>query len=222
MLAATRRPSTNAPSCIPSCLAGIFVGGHSSRMRGLPKGLLQPPGQSLTVVQRLINGLNAVGIRDVVLVGKHPAYASIPLPVVDDAAVGEGPIAGLLGLVTRAERAQFEFVLAIACDMPTVTLELLSRLLRERHDAAALVPRSMQFEPLCARYRVKSVLPHLIRMANAGQYRLMHLLDVLKGGCVPLHVEPGEYGTLLDWDSPSDLPAGVTYEGQLVDAILPK
>lgn len=191
-------------------------------MRGLPKGLLQPPGQSLTLVQKLVNELTAVGVREVVLVGANPAYAGIPLSVVDDAAVGEGPIAGLLGLVTRAEQAQFEFVLAIACDMPAITLGLLSRLLHERRDAVALVPRRAQFEPLCARYRVKPVLPHLIRMANSGQYRLMHLLDALKAGCVPLEVEPEQSDALLDWDSPSDLPAGVTYAGQPVDTVLPK
>lgn len=73
-----------------SLVAGIFVGGRSSRMGGRPKGLLElSPG--VTLVERwrvLFEGLAI----PTVLVGEQDAYAQLGLPVIADE-----PHAGLLG-----------------------------------------------------------------------------------------------------------------------------
>ncbi|HMA94326.1 MAG TPA: molybdenum cofactor guanylyltransferase [Polyangiaceae bacterium] len=199
------------------CLAGIFVGGKSSRMRGVPKGLLQPPGEARNLVERLRDVLEEAGIRDPVLVGTNPAYAGAGFRTVSDASRGEGPISGLLGLIDHAMMHQFEFALALACDMPAIDTATVHRLLSERTDAVALVPRRTQLEPLCARYHVRSVRPHLVRLIEMRRFRLMDLLAELGCGCVSLDVEPSRHFTLQDWDSPDELPDGVTCLGRPIE-----
>lgn len=203
-----------AAMCPGTCLAGIFVGGKSSRMQGVPKGLLHSPKGSRTLVERLHDELQLAGVRDIVLVGENSAYAQLGLRTIPDAVVGQGPLSGLLALLECGEREHHEFVLAIACDMPAVDGATLRRLIDEHRDAAALVPRRSQFEPLCARYRISAVRPHLLRLLESGQRRMMQLLQALGASCVPLDVELSNYPMLADWDCPEDLPEGVTYLGQ--------
>ena len=55
-------------------LAGVFVGGGSSRMGGGAKGLLPAPSGEKTLVERWENVLAGLGAR-AVLVGDRGAYA---------------------------------------------------------------------------------------------------------------------------------------------------
>ncbi len=197
-----------------ACLAGIFIGGQSRRMLGTPKGLLQPPGGEQNLVERLVDNLVAAGLPDIVLVGDNAAYRRLAIPMVSDSPKGQGPMAGLMSLAEQAAKSQFEFVLAVACDMPGVDTALLRQLLRELPSADALVPRREHWEPLCARYRVHAVLPFLQRLLEQGQYRMTTLLELLGAACVPLSIEPAKAKALEDWDAPSDLPAGVSYLGE--------
>jgi len=196
------------------CIAGIFIGGQSSRMLGTPKGLLRPPASHLCLVERLVQELAAANLHEVVLVGAHQAYAALGLPIVLDSPVGRGPLAGLLGLVEHAQQHHTEFVLALACDMPKVDAALLRRLLESEADADAWVPRRARWEPLCARYRVAAVQSHLRRLLSTGQYRMTSLLQALGPRCVELALDRAGHDALADWDSPSDLPAGVSYLGR--------
>lgn len=186
-------------------------------MLGVPKGLLQPPGETRNLVERLRDVLVEEGIQETVLVGTNSAYAETGFRTVSDAATGEGPMSGLLGLIDHAMKDSFEFVLALACDMPAVDGRTVHRLLHERSDAAALVPRRAGFEPLCARYHVRSIRPHLVRLIAQRRYRLMDLLAELGPGCVTLDVEPSRHFTLEDWDSPDELPEGVTCLGRPIE-----
>jgi len=196
------------------CLSGIFVGGQSSRMGGTPKGLLEPPGTGHCVVEHLVSLLVSCHLGDIVLVGRHQAYHDLNLPFVDDAPIGSGPMAGLLGLVDYAAPLGYEFVLAIACDMPGISRTLLQRLQREKRQANALVPRREHWEPLCARYRVSAVQPLLRHLLGEGQSRMMSLLDTIGTGRVELELDASEAKALVDWDSPGDLPEGVCFRGK--------
>lgn len=198
------------------CLAGIFIGGQSRRMLGTPKGLLRPPGSAQTLVERLVDNLVAAELPDIVLVGNNEAYDKLGLPVVPDPLLGRGPIAGLLGLAEYAANSQFEFVVAVACDMPGVDQALLLRLRSEFPAADALVPKREHWEPLCARYRALAILPCLRRLVEQGQGRMASLLEQLGTACVRLPIDVSKVGVLEDWDAPSDLPEGVTYRGKPV------
>jgi molybdopterin-guanine dinucleotide biosynthesis protein A len=123
-------------------------------------------------------------------------------------------MAGLLGLVEYAARFEYEFVLAVACDMPYLNEELLRQLHCKFPAAGALVPKREFLEPLCARYCVSTTLPHLQNLVSQGQYRMMSLLEKFGAGCVHLPVDFSNAETLKDWDAPSDLPAGVRVLGK--------
>jgi molybdenum cofactor guanylyltransferase len=104
-----------------SALAAVLAGGRGRRMRGA-KTLAQLEGEPL--IAWPINAAVAAGLEVVVV-----AKAGTPLPRLDVPVWHEPdePVHPLLGIVTALERAERP-VLAIACDMPFLTSDLLARL----------------------------------------------------------------------------------------------
>lgn len=179
-------------------LGGIFVGGRGSRMGGVAKGLLLAP-DGAPIVVRTAALLERVGV-DRVLVGAHPAYTALGLDIVADVPDVEGPLAGLLGLFAVAGERD---VIAIACDMPFLGLELLRRLV-DAPPAPIVAPRHRDpardrdvWEPLCARYAA-SVFPVARAFAAAGERKLQRLLDT--AGAESLTLSANEEAMLVDWD----------------------
>ncbi len=115
-------------------LGGIFVGGASSRMNGVPKGLLRAP-DGETIVAHVARAMREAGLEPV-LVGKRAEYAAIDVPAIADAA-DAGPLGGLVALL---DAARGENVVAVACDMPFVSAALV-RKLAEAPDAPVVAPR---------------------------------------------------------------------------------
>ncbi len=181
--------------------AGIFVGGGGTRMGGVAKGLLRGP-DGLPLVVRAARLLESVGC-SVVLVGEHPAYREVGLPMLPDVTKeGAGPLGGLVALLGAG--AGDAPVLALACDMPHVSANLLRRLLEEAPGAAALAPRREgRWEPLCARYRPSAALALGKRRLAEGALALQGLLDAL--GATELPISREEADELCDWDSPEDI-----------------
>lgn len=179
-------------------VAGIFVGGASRRMGGAPKGLLTvTPGR--TVLDVLTESARAAGL-EVVLVGRHPAYAALPHLTLDDAPGGHGPVAGLVSLLRHAGD---RMSVSLACDAPFVSSALLIRLLAAPA-AVALAPRGPRgWEPFCARYTSADALPELSRLHAAGHTRLQDVLDSLETSVFEL--TESDAHALRDWDSPADV-----------------
>src|SRR4051812_28425256 len=114
-------------------------------MGGVAKGLLvAPDGQP--IVQRTWRLIEDVGA-ECILVGARPAYReayrALGLPIIADDPLAEGPLGGLLALLTEAKGRP---VIAIACDMPFVERDLVRRLLADEPDAPILAPRRRAFE----------------------------------------------------------------------------
>ena len=183
----------------PGLVAGILVGGEARRLGGFPKGLLRgPSGDSL--VDALGGALRALQI-PYVHVGRHPAYAICGEPTLDDERGGIGPLGGLLTLFRHAGSRD---VLALACGLPFVSIELLGRLATACPGAAAVAPRRARgWEPLFARYAAREALPIAERRAAAGRCSLQGLLDELDARVLPLG--PEDDPLLDDWDSPGDV-----------------
>ncbi len=180
-------------------LAGVFVGGAGKRMGERAKGLLEAPGGG-TIVERWLAVLRDAGVAQVVLVGRHQAYGGLGLDTIDDEPAGVGPIGGLAALLRRAGAAH---ALALACDMPFVSRELVARLIAAPAAAVVAPRRDGHWEPLCARYDASRVLSLALRRIAAGQRALQPLLA--EAGAIELPLEPGEASELRDWDTPDDV-----------------
>jgi molybdenum cofactor guanylyltransferase len=180
-------------------VAGIFVGGRSRRMGGNPKGLLVAPDGG-TILARTIALVREVA-DEVVLVGTNAAYASFDLPVLTDAAPDAGPLGALVALLDYAGERR---AIAIACDMPRITAELLARLAGEHDDAAIVAPRDgPRWSPLFARYDAPRALADARARLVAGVHSLQPLLDAMNARELVLNGE--ERRGLLDWDAPEDI-----------------
>jgi molybdenum cofactor guanylyltransferase len=180
-------------------LAGIFVGGRSTRMDGHPKGLLLAP-TGETLVQRWQTLFAALRI-PAVLVGRNDRYAGIGLEQLADDPPGIGPLGGLIALLSRAAGRN---VIAVACDMPFVSLALLEKLATFETEAPAAAPRIGEtWEPLFARYAASVALGRARERAAMGEHSLQGLLSDLPAEFLPL--TEGEMIQLRDWDTPADL-----------------
>jgi molybdopterin-guanine dinucleotide biosynthesis protein A len=184
-----------------SLVAGIFVGGGSTRMGGRPKGLLRAPSGE-TLIERWRSVFEALAI-PCVLVGERAkdAYASAGLEVLADERAGGdlGPLGGLLALLGHAgERS----AIAVACDMPFVSVELVRRLASAAPAPAIAARRDGRWEPFFARYDAKAVLPTALAHADARRGSLQALLDAV--GATELTMSAAEHAELRDWDTPED------------------
>lgn len=191
-------------SAIGSPLVGVFVGGRSSRMGGAPKGLLRAPGGDASIVARTLGLVASLGL-DVVLVGDAKAYAEVApgVPAIADDPPGIGPIGGLRALLRHAGARD---AIAIACDLPFVTAELIARLAAASGHAAVVAPRlhaTAPWEVLCARYAPVRVLPALDDAIARGVHGLQRVVDTV--GAARLELAEGDADALVDWDTPDDV-----------------
>lgn len=194
-----RQHPSSPPAPPRGLVAGIFVGGASTRLGGRPKGLLVAPSGG-TIVGRLCGHFDALAI-PWVLVGRRPEYADIAAEVLDDAVLGIGPLGGLLALLKRAGDGG---AIAIGCDMPFVSLELVARLAGATMESAVIAARRHdRWEPMFARYDARRASAAAARRVGDGQRSLQGLLDVLGAAELPLSAD--EHRLLDDWDTPEDM-----------------
>ncbi len=169
-------------------------------MGGIAKGLLPRPDGAASVVGHAVELAKAVA-SEVVLVGAQDAYASLGLETIEDSAPDAGPLGGLVALLERARGGR---ALALACDMPFLTLPLVRRLSASPAGTAAVAPRSGPlWEPLFACYDAALALPAARRRLARGELSLQPLLDEL--GATELVLSDAERAALRDWDHPGDL-----------------
>jgi molybdopterin-guanine dinucleotide biosynthesis protein A len=198
------RRSTGSVATAPP-LVGIFVGGSATRFGGVAKGLLRATPDGPTIVEHLLAAsAEAMPGADVRLVGAHPAYGSLGMPtLVDPAAIG--PMGGLLALLAAAA-AEHVPAVALACDMPFVTVELLRRLSSYAPSAAATAPRrDGRWHPLFARYLPGPALPAARACVREGRLGLYCVFQRLGPDAVELPLSEAEAAALRDWDEPGDV-----------------
>jgi molybdopterin-guanine dinucleotide biosynthesis protein A len=181
-------------------IAGVFVGGRGRRFGGAAKGLLVAP-DGRTLLDRWCAVLREARVQ-VLLVGRHEAYALLDLETLDDDPAGIGPLGGLVALLKRAARTDGRQALALACDMPFVSATLVDRLIAAPPAVAVAPRRDGHWEPLCARYDATRVLPHALAAVTTGRHKLQSLLDEVD--TVALRAEPADARELHDWDEPGD------------------
>ena len=186
-------------------VVGLFVGGLASRFGGIAKGNLPHP-SGVRLIERLVGVCRATLTETpIVLVGERADYDDLGLTSLRDEPSGIGPLGGLRALVSFGKKNAHDAVIALACDMPFVTAELVTRLAYENPTAAALAPRADgRWEPLAARYAA-STLPVLDAAIAAREHSLQRIFARLGDAAHALSVEAAELCSLRDWDCPEDL-----------------
>lgn len=183
---------------------GVFVGGASRRM-GTSKGLLlAPDGSGRTLVERLTSEIERAfpGV-PVVLVGKREEYVSLGYEFVEDEIPSSGPLGGVVGLLSEAERRGVSRIFCVACDHPFLGAELLTRIVVEHAEASICCPfLDDRYQPLVARYDVR-LLPEFRRALHQGERALQPLLREQEAARLAL--SSSERDSLRDWDAPADM-----------------
>ncbi|MEY4512582.1 MAG: hypothetical protein RLZZ450_4704 [Pseudomonadota bacterium] len=186
-------------------LCGIFVGGRASRMGGMAKGLLPAPETGEPLVARLARLAVELGCEPVLVGASTEVQAALPaLRTIDDRPAGIGPLGGLAGLLHAGAQSQ---VVALACDLPFVSRDLLARLLETTLEAPAQVlavrADNGLWEPLCARYDAAALVPHVERAIADGVRSFQKLFAALSVAELP--VSQAQRRELDDWDTPEDV-----------------
>jgi molybdopterin-guanine dinucleotide biosynthesis protein A len=189
-----------------SLLVGLFVGGRATRMGGTPKGLLAAPDTGEELAARLVRiARETIPGADIVLVGEATNYAALELPTIADDPIGQGPLGGLHALLAEGVSRERD-VIALACDLPYVTGDLLARLATHAPGAHAVAPRTTDlWQPLFARYDAARCRPIATSLLDGGRRALHGVLDALRTDAVALPLREEDARLLDDWDAPEDV-----------------
>lgn len=149
----------------------ILAGGKSSRM-GTEKGLQELCGKSL--ISYAIEVLS-VFCSEIIISSSSDAYQSLGFRVVADEFPGIGPMGGIYSALKQSKT---EKTLVLSCDLPFVSVELLSHILKNSEGYQVAVPweGNRHYEPLCGFYR-SSVLDQMDSFIQKGNYKLPDLFE---------------------------------------------
>ena len=169
-------------------LGAIMAGGRNTRYGGL-KALDTVGGTR--IVDRVTAAVRAVTSAVGLIANDAAAYASVALPMRPDAQPGLGALGGLLTALQWAGSEGRSGILAVACDMPFVSSELLRSIAHtaeERSEVDVIAPESSSrrgLEPLCAYYSVRC-LPALEQAVARGDLRMIGFHDQVHVHRIPL------------------------------------
>ena len=186
----------------------VLAGGTSERM-GRDKSLLPILGRSM----RAASGVRTVPIIEhvcaqvrthfgqiLVAADDTEKFAFLGVDLVQDKASGQGP---LMGIASALEVSAHDLNFVVACDIPTIDMPFVRKMLWEAVGADCVVPKTAQgyFEPLFAVYR-KSVLPAFQRSLAAGRRKIIAALDhcYVKHVALPESLQLGNVNTLEDYE----------------------
>lgn len=146
----------------------VLTGGRSSRM-GRNKALLSLEPGGPPVVSLAVERLRRVA-DELLLVGSDPEpYAFLGLPQVPDVFPDAGSLGGIYSGLAAARNP---YALAVACDMPFLSVELLSYMASLPRAYDVLIPRIEEPEPMHAVYS-KRCLPWMEERLRAGRYKIV-------------------------------------------------
>lgn len=166
------------------CLDGfVLVGGASSRM-GRDKAQMILGEKKL--FERAAAALNDLCGGSISLVGGQEEQLAVrtehEITVVSDIDVASNdlPRAPMVGLYTALATARTEWIAVLACDLPFVTGDLMTKLARfclDEFDAIVPVQQDGRPQPLCAFYRREKCLPLAEERLKMGDLKLQRFLS---------------------------------------------
>jgi molybdopterin-guanine dinucleotide biosynthesis protein A len=157
------------PFAHPKVSVVVLAGGQSSRL-GSNKAFLEVQGQPLVV--RTVLKMTALSDDLIVVTNEPGLYEPLALParLVPDEKPGQG---ALMGIYSGLKAAHHAYALAVACDMPFLSLPLLRYMLTLAADSDVVIPQlDGLLEPLHAIYG-KVCLPAMARLLERGQRQII-------------------------------------------------
>jgi len=149
----------------------ILAGGKSSRM-GTDKGLQELCGKPL--INYAIQSLS--GLCSTILIStSSDAYQSFGYKTVADEIPGIGPMGGIYSALKQSKT---EKNLVLSCDLPFVSKELLSFILKNSEGYQVAVPwqGNQHYEPLCGFYHL-SILEQISLYIQNNNYKLPDIFE---------------------------------------------
>lgn len=111
------------------------------------------------------------------------------LPVVRDETVGQDATGSIVGLYTALLRARTDWAAILACDLPFVTGDLMTRLAdycSDEYDAIVPVQSDTNPQPLCAFYMRERCLPVVEAMIRKDDLKMQRLLSRVSASFVEI------------------------------------
>lgn len=176
-------------------IQGFILAGGSSRRMGKPKHQLQISG--LTFVERAAAALESTITGPINIVGEiDERFLGVYFPdgngpffrKISDISIGaeydnsNAARGALIGLYTALTKAKSEWIAVLACDLPLVSGELISRLAEycfDEVDAVVPVQPDGRCQPLCAFYRCERSIPILQQLVSDGALRVQGFVSRL-------------------------------------------
>ena len=157
-------------------LAGlILAGGKNSRMNGIRKFFLDYEGK--TFGERIYGTLRKNdSIEKVYLsVDKEEPYKNLGIELIKDEYEYIGPMGGLY---SSLKYVSSDAVLAVACDMPFITEDVVGSLVKtfEKENKTVIVRTDERLQPLLAIYR-KNMLKYFRKMIEKKCYKLVSAVE---------------------------------------------
>jgi molybdenum cofactor guanylyltransferase len=154
-----------------SNITGVILGGGQSRRMGRDKRRLYWDGEYfLDRVSRLIGDL----FEEILVVTAEEDYdcSHLPVRLVTDIIPQKGSLGGLYTGLMEAKNSQ---IFVVACDMPFLLKESISRLCLESASDVVVVRLSTGLQPLHARYS-KYCTPFIEQMIQKGDLKIQNLV----------------------------------------------
>jgi len=204
-----------------SLIDGFVLAGGQSRRMGQDKAALLLGGR--TLIDRAAGAMFSIA-NTVYLVG-NSNDAITSLPIIQDHPIMGDARGAIVGLYTALVSAKTEWIAVLACDLPFVTGELMTRMVDIlRHcldsemnhiDAIFAEQPDGRNQPLCGLYRRDPCLPKVETMLSDGEWRIQRLrerLQVRVIGFSEIKDIQGSEFLFLNLNTPEEYRAAVEIE----------
>ncbi len=173
----------------------ILAGGKSARMGADKAGLPLPGG---TLIGHVLGQVEDMFDEILISVSRGQAVDAPGCRTVEDAAPGQGPMAGILAGLKAAKN---DLCAVLACDIPDVDTGFLRDLVGMARDFDIVVPVSPEglCEPLFAVYR-RSIIPEIETLIRARDLSILTLFE----RCRTRKVVLKDSGWLRNLNTPED------------------
>jgi molybdenum cofactor guanylyltransferase len=184
-------------------VGGLLLAGGMSRRMGRDKATLVFGDQPLWSKQ--VSLLQSLGAQPILVSARTvPAWLPPCTQLLLDTPPSKGPLSGLAAALAHIETSH---LLALAVDLPQLTVEHLRKLIAMAEPGFGVVPRSEEyFEPLCAIYP-KGAADYAQAALTSGDVSLQSLVGTLRDrGLVKEYaLSPGERLLYRNYNTPDDL-----------------